>query len=185
MSRSPEEPEVLERFDSALELVDKLARQLVRTTGGSLQLDELRSFGREGLLDAARRYDPDRGVPFKGYASFRVRGAMLDGVRSASRLPRRVHRQLRALESSARLSEGTGEDLLAAPPAPGSGAGDAERALDAQLASMATAMAIGLAAPLDSSVPDGGSDPEESFARAELLKASGSRSIRSRPRRPT
>ena len=51
-----------------------------------MEHDDLVSFGREGLLDAARRYDESRGVPFRVYASFRVRGATYDGVRRTSAL---------------------------------------------------------------------------------------------------
>jgi RNA polymerase sigma factor for flagellar operon FliA len=133
--------------------------------------DELRSFGQEGLLDAARRYEPDRGVPFRAFASYRVRGAMLDGVRRNARVPRRLFVRLRALEAAARHSEGMLEDLAAGPP-PGTGPRDAERALADHLAGMATAMAVGLVSAPPPSTPSSderlGDDPEASVARAEL-----------------
>ena len=103
------------------------------------------SFGREGLLDAARRYDPERGVPFRAYANFRVRGAIIDGVRVVGRLPRRAHERLRGLEAAVRTSEGALEDVHAPQP-PGAGAAQAEQALAEHLAAMATAMAVGLVA---------------------------------------
>ena len=77
-------------INEQLELVNVIAGQLRRTLGSSAEYDELVASGREGLLDAARRYDPVRGVPFKLYANYRVRGAMLDGVRRAAPLPRCV-----------------------------------------------------------------------------------------------
>lgn len=40
------------------------------------------SFGREGLLDAARRYDATRGASFQSWATLRVRGAIVDGLRA-------------------------------------------------------------------------------------------------------
>src|SRR5262245_17063244 len=95
----PAASEELSRFEGALDLVDAIARRIAREIGGAAELDELLSFGREGLLDAARKFDASRGVPFRGYASFRVRGAILDGVRASARLPRRVHERLRGLES--------------------------------------------------------------------------------------
>ncbi len=91
VGESKESPEVLERFSSGLPLVDIIARQILRTLGGVAELDELLSFGREGLWDAARRFDESRGVPFRGYANFRVRGSIIDGVRASSRLSRRTH----------------------------------------------------------------------------------------------
>jgi RNA polymerase sigma factor for flagellar operon FliA len=166
-------PEVIERFESNLDLVDILARQVGRAVGRSTELDDLLSFGREGLLDAARRFDATRGVPFRGYAGFRVRGAMIDGVRTLSRLPRRAHERLRGLEAATRVSEGALEDL-GAPAAPGTTRAQAEQALNDHLAAMATAVALGLVAttargddgePLNVAPDD---DPEEATAKAEL-----------------
>src|SRR6202012_122608 len=141
-----ESPAVLERFSSGLPLVDIIARQVLRTLGGAAELEELVRFGRGGLWGAARRFDDSRGVPFRGYANFRVRGAIIDGVRSSARLSRRTHERLNGLQSATRVSEGAYEDL-AAPRAPGSGSAEAEQALGEHLAAMATAMAAGLIAP--------------------------------------
>lgn len=167
-------PEILERFHGSLELVDMVSRKIRRTLGAAVQLDELLSYGREGLLDAARKYDATRGVPFRAYANFRVRGAILDGIRSTARLPRRMHERLRALDAAYRVSDGASEDVLGALPPPGSVA-DAERALDAHLAAMTTAMVVGLvseAAHGDDGEPtsvDGGKSPEEAVSYAEML----------------
>ena len=49
---------------------------------------ELMSFGTLGLLDAIDKFRPDRGHPFASYAPFRIRGAIMDGVRSLAWLPR-------------------------------------------------------------------------------------------------
>jgi RNA polymerase sigma factor FliA len=138
-------PEVLARFNDTLELVEIVARQVGRAIGTGIELGDLLSFGREGLLEAARRYDPERGVPFRAYANFRVRGAMIDGVRVMGRLPRRAHDRLRGLEAASRTSEGALEDLQAPQP-PGSGALQADQMLSEHLAAMATAMAVGLVA---------------------------------------
>jgi len=167
-------PEILERFHGALDLVDIVARQIRRSLGPGVELDDLVSYGREGLLDAARRFDTSRGVPFRAYANFRVRGAVIDGVRATARLPRRVHERLRALDDACRVSESAAEDTLAAPAPPGSPA-DAERALSMHLASMATAMAIGLVAEAgrgeegEITSVDTRSTPEEALGDAELL----------------
>ena len=56
-----------------------------------VELCDLVQEGMRGLIDAARRYDPRRGVAFTTYAKYRVRGAILDGLRQfdpASRLAR-------------------------------------------------------------------------------------------------
>ena len=166
---------MLDRFTSNLDLVDIIARQVGRAIGQTVELEELVSFGREGLLAAARRYERSRGVPFRAYANFRVRGAVLDGVRAMSRLPRRIHQRIAAWDAANRLSEGAAEDVHL-PPVPGVGPAQTEQALAAHLAGMATAMAIGLVAGAphtaegEGSVVPRVSDPEEILAKSELLR---------------
>jgi len=98
--------EVLERFHGALDLVDTIAGQLRKRLGSSVELDDLVSFGREGLLDASRRYDESRGVHFRAYAQFRVRGAVYDGVRRTAALPRGLYRKLASLRAQWLASSG-------------------------------------------------------------------------------
>jgi RNA polymerase sigma factor FliA len=69
------------------------ARKLARRAGPAAEWDELYGWGAEGLVEAARSFDPERGVPFAAYARARVRGAMLDGMRAMSPLPLAVHRE--------------------------------------------------------------------------------------------
>jgi RNA polymerase sigma factor FliA len=174
VTKTDDPPEVMERFQSALDLVEKLSRQLVRGVGSSVDVSELMSYGQEGLLDASRRFEADRGVPFRAYATLRVRGSIIDGMRSMARLPRRIHDRLRALEAGTRFGEGALEDA-SAPGAPGSTAADADRVLSEHMAGMATAMAIGLVA--NTAHGDEGEavgvahdeSPEEALARAELV----------------
>lgn len=61
-------------------------------------MDELVALGNVGLAEAARRYDPARGVAFPTYAWYRVLGAVLDGLRQAAPLPRRTWARLIALQ---------------------------------------------------------------------------------------
>lgn len=174
LQRTQDPPEVLERFDACLELVEILAKQIARSLGPNVELGDLVSYGREGLLDAARRFDPGRGVPFRAYASYRVRGSIIDGMRSMARLPRRIHERLRGLAAADEFSAGKLEDM-AGTAAPGSARADADRALAEHLAGMATAMAVGLV--LQTAHGEEGElvgvahdqSPEEALAKAELL----------------
>lgn len=165
-------PEVLERFHAETELVEIVARQVLRSLGAGVELDDLRSFGREGLLDAARKFDTERGVPFRAYANFRVRGAIIDGVRSYAQLPRRTYERLNGLSASLRVSEGAAEDTFGAAPTTRA---QADQALGDHLAAMAAAMSVGLIAPTAAGeegeiVQVATSDsPEDAVARAELL----------------
>jgi RNA polymerase sigma factor for flagellar operon FliA len=132
-------------------------------------LDDLVSHGREGLLGAARSFDPGYGVPFRRWANFRVKGAMLDGVRAASMLPRSVYERLRAVEAAHHASEGLAEEGSARPPG---SAEEADARLTAYLASIATAVAVGLlATPTDGSKEslDPTAPADEQLARAEVL----------------
>ena len=50
-------------------------------TGALMGRDDVESAALIGLIDAVDRYDPERGVPFEGYAGLRIRGAVLDELR--------------------------------------------------------------------------------------------------------
>src|SRR5687768_482695 len=64
-------PEVLARFHAHLEVVEIIAHKVSRMIRGAIDRDDLLSAGREGLLDAARRYDPSHQSTFVSYASLR------------------------------------------------------------------------------------------------------------------
>lgn len=77
-------------------MVHGLANRLRRELSLRGDLDDLIAFGFGGLLEARHRFDPARGVQFQTFAYHRVRGAMLDGVRKMSQLPRRAHERFQA-----------------------------------------------------------------------------------------
>lgn len=81
-------PEILARVREGLDWVDKHARALTRRLGpGFATLDDLRSFGRDGLLDAARAFDEGREMAFEKWASVSIRNAMVDGLRGSGAIP--------------------------------------------------------------------------------------------------
>jgi RNA polymerase sigma factor for flagellar operon FliA len=163
-------PEVLARFRAELDLVDLNARQVARRiAAASVTLDDLRSFGQEGLLQAARTFDESRGVPFRRWANLRIRGAMIDGVRQWGNLPRRVYRELRSVAAADRLQETYDEEDSANPPAT---ALAADARLTSYLAGIATAIAVGtmVAAPRESIDAEGRDvTPEDLVGNAELI----------------
>ncbi|MBU3700899.1 MAG: sigma-70 family RNA polymerase sigma factor [Acidimicrobiia bacterium] len=59
---------------------------------------ELVRAGTVGVVEAAWRFDPSRGVPFERYAARRVRGAVLDAVRAEDWVPRSVRAEARRIE---------------------------------------------------------------------------------------
>jgi len=71
----------------------------------SVELDDLIQAGMIGLLDALNRYDASHGASFATFASQRIRGAMLDELRSRDWVPRSVRRNTRALDEAIRSLE--------------------------------------------------------------------------------
>ncbi len=63
----------------------------------NIEYDDLVSDGTVGLMKAWEKFDPDRGVKFETYASYRVRGEILDGFKSYSPVPYRVQVMVRDL----------------------------------------------------------------------------------------
>ena len=82
-----DEAALLEKYQ---QLVERTARRLVWRTGMQSAYDDLWSAGALALLEASRRYDPAKGATFATFAEHRVRGAMLDELRSMDHLPRRL-----------------------------------------------------------------------------------------------
>jgi RNA polymerase sigma factor for flagellar operon FliA len=81
-------------------LVKRIAHHMMLKLPSSVDVDDIIQAGMMGLLDAASRYDDLRGAQFETYASQRIRGAMLDELRSADWLPRSLRRDVRRIEAA-------------------------------------------------------------------------------------
>jgi RNA polymerase sigma factor for flagellar operon FliA len=66
----------------------------------NIEMDDLVSSGIVGLLDAFDRFDPSRGIKFKTYAEFRIRGTMLDYLREMDWFPRSVRQSSTRLQNA-------------------------------------------------------------------------------------
>ena len=86
-------------------LVKRIAYHLLGRLPDSVQLDDLIQSGMIGLLEAARKYDGSKGASFETYAGIRIRGAMLDEVRSGDWAPRSVHRNSRRISAAIKQIE--------------------------------------------------------------------------------
>ncbi|WP_099158121.1 FliA/WhiG family RNA polymerase sigma factor [Virgibacillus ndiopensis] len=60
--------------------------------------DDLKSFGLMGLFDALNKFEPSRDLKFDTYASFRIRGAIIDGLRKEDWLPRSIREKTKKIE---------------------------------------------------------------------------------------
>jgi RNA polymerase sigma factor FliA len=77
-------------------LATRIAHGMNVPVGAVAGPDDLESAALIGLIDAVDRFQPERGVPFEGYASLRIRGAVLDEVRRVDELGRADRRRQRA-----------------------------------------------------------------------------------------
>jgi len=94
-------PEIRERLIvEYLPLVKYVAGRLAIGLPPSVEVGDLVSFGVFGLMDAVEKFDPSRGVKFETYAIARVRGAILDGLRSWDWVPASLRRRAREVEEA-------------------------------------------------------------------------------------
>ena len=87
-------------IEQHLPLVRHIVFQVAVRFPRHVDREELVRAGALGLVEAARRYDASRGVPFERFAAQRIRGAILDAVRSADWAPRSVRNLARTVEEA-------------------------------------------------------------------------------------
>ena len=81
-----------------LPLVKWSAGRLKQTLPNTVQVQDLEGAGVRGLIQSIDGFDPERGIRFESYASTRIRGAMLDGLREYDWLPRSLRAKSKELE---------------------------------------------------------------------------------------
>jgi RNA polymerase sigma factor for flagellar operon FliA len=87
-------------------LVRMIAERVLQTLPKSIELDDLTSAGTFGLMDAINGFDLSRGIKFKTYCTTRIRGSILDELRSQDWVPRLVRLKAHKLERATRQLEG-------------------------------------------------------------------------------
>lgn len=91
------------------DLVRRIAHHLAARLPPGIDVDDLIQAGMIGLIEAARQYKGDMGASFETFASFRIRGAMIDELRRGDWTPRSVHRKAReASEAIREIEQRTG-----------------------------------------------------------------------------
>jgi len=93
------------QVDQYIPLVRRLAHHLIAKLPASVQIDDLIQAGLIGLMDAITRVEEGQGAQFETYASQRIRGAMLDELRSADWMPRGVRQAQRKIETATLKAE--------------------------------------------------------------------------------
>lgn len=85
-------------MEQHLSLVQSVARKLKKQITARIDFDDLVGYGSKGLIEAAERFDPRHGVAFSTFAYYRIRGAMLDGLRTMGWYSRADYARYRAEE---------------------------------------------------------------------------------------
>jgi RNA polymerase sigma factor FliA len=83
-----------------LPIVRFIARRIHERLPQHVPIEDLYSAGVVGLLDAFSKFDPTKQVQFRSYAQFRIRGAILDNLRTLDWSPRELRRKGRAIEQA-------------------------------------------------------------------------------------
>jgi RNA polymerase sigma factor FliA len=81
-------------------LIKYIASRLALRLPSHISQDDLMSSGIIGLMDAIQKFDPSKNINFKTYAEFRIKGAMLDELRSLDWTPRSVRKKSHLLENA-------------------------------------------------------------------------------------
>ena len=96
-------PEVKSQIIEAyFPLVKYLAERMVSTLPASVEVDDLVSMGTFGLIEAIDRFDLSRGIQFKTYCTARIRGAILDNLRTNDWVPRLVRLRTNLVDKTLR-----------------------------------------------------------------------------------
>src|SRR5438105_1607299 len=94
-----------------LACVDRVVKRLARRLPRHVDQDDMRSAGMIGLIEAAERFDSTRNDNFEAFAEFRIRGAILDDLRSRDSLSRDMRRVCSELrDASVKLANQMGRN---------------------------------------------------------------------------
>src|SRR5690606_12289903 len=136
---------------------------------------ELVSLGHTGLLEAADRFDPGAGTAFATFASYRIRGAMYDGMRKMGHVPRGEYRKIVAARQASEYLENLQRRAAGARERAGAGPSttDTARELYEAMRSVATVFVTSLAAHEEAGHGLAGTfpDPGDALARKRLRAA--------------
>lgn len=81
-------------------IVKYVAGRLLIHVGQHVEFDDLCGYGVFGLIDAIEKFDNAKGVKFETYASFRIRGAIIDHIRKLDWVPRALRQKNRQMEQA-------------------------------------------------------------------------------------
>jgi RNA polymerase sigma factor FliA len=155
-----------------MQLVGHIVRESMGRLPGHVHRDDLTSAGMAALVQAARSYDAERGVPFARYAATRIRGAIIDELRGIDWASRSVRRKARELdEVRGRLATKLGRVPSDSEIAAASGMSVEEITANGDDVSRASVMSLqGFGdTPIDDVLPTRAPSPEEKVEQNERV----------------
>jgi RNA polymerase sigma factor for flagellar operon FliA len=88
-----------------IDLVKIIAGRLYVNYRNNTEFEDLVSYGIFGLLDAIDKFDPSKNVKFETYAYIRIRGAIIDQLRTLDWIPRSVRQKYKKIEDAYKTIE--------------------------------------------------------------------------------
>jgi RNA polymerase sigma factor for flagellar operon FliA len=98
-----ENPDVSSRNELVLYyagLVKSIARRTACVSGSYVDVEDLISFGMLGLIKAVEKFDTDKGVSFETYATYRIRGEIIDYMRRNDWVPRGLRKRAQLIDEA-------------------------------------------------------------------------------------
>jgi len=142
-------------------LIHAIALRVRAEMGSQVPIEDLTAFGIQGLLEAHSRFDPTRGARFATFAYYRIRGAMLDGVRKMVDAPPKGMLRAKRQQAADDIAESAGMERAADP------AGRSpERAAEAMQRTLARLTTSFVASCVDAD-PDAAPTPDGPMLRRE------------------
>lgn len=81
-------------------LIRYVVGRVKMTLPSSISLEDIAGYGVEGLINAIERYTPQKNTRFETYALIRIRGAIIDKIRSQDFLPRNVRQKIKTIKEA-------------------------------------------------------------------------------------
>lgn len=172
MTEQAGDPRADDLITSHMPLVGHIVRETMGRVPSHVSRDDLTSAGLTALVQAAQAYDAERGVPFERYAATRIRGAILDELRSVDWASRSVRRRARDLEETrTRLAGALGRTPTVAEVATAAGLSVEEVTANDEDVSRAQVLSLqgSTTASLDELVPTRAPSPEQLVEHHERL----------------
>ncbi len=92
-------------IENYMYLVSFHTERIVSQLPNSVDREEIRSYGLLGLYDALHKFELKRDLKFDTYASFRIKGSIMDGLRKEDWLPRSIREKTKKVEQASEAFE--------------------------------------------------------------------------------